>query len=177
MRTARSSTVPGDRDLPLTENPPRQRPLLDRDPPVDRQTLVKILPCPKIRLREVIKLEFSSLDFVPRFFKSLFGGSFPIETNPIQLRVNFIDFATPDVIWLSLMVHMVNSGGSRIFPRGVRQLPKLLLFFKFLPKTAWEWKNLDPRGGGSARPWRPPPLDPPMIPHIFGRNSERQELN
>ena len=28
------------------------------------------------------------------------------------------------------------SGGSRIFPRGVRQLPKLLLFFKFLPKTA-----------------------------------------
>ena len=28
------------------------------------------------------------------------------------------------------------SGRSRIFPRGVRQLPKLLLFFKFLLKTA-----------------------------------------
>ena len=28
------------------------------------------------------------------------------------------------------------SGGSRIFPRGVRQLPKLQLFFRFLPKTA-----------------------------------------
>ena len=53
------------------------------------------------------------------------------------------------------------SGGSRIFPRGVRQLPKSLLFFKFLPKTAWKWKNLDPQGGG-ARPWRPP-LDPPMM--------------
>ena len=51
------------------------------------------------------------------------------------------------------------SGGSRIFPRGVCQLPKLLLFFKFLSKTAWKWKNLDPGGG------RVPgaPLDPPMI--------------
>ena len=46
------------------------------------------------------------------------------------------------------------------FPRGGRQLPKMLLFFNFLPKTAWKWKNLDPQGGG-ARPWRPP-LDPPM---------------
>ena len=41
------------------------------------------------------------------------------------------------------------------FPQGGRQLPKLLLFFTFLPKTAWKWKNLDPQGGG-ARPWRPP---------------------
>ena len=42
------------------------------------------------------------------------------------------------------------------FPRGGgRQLPKLLLFFTFLPKTAWKWKNLDPQWGG-ARPWRPP---------------------
>ena len=40
------------------------------------------------------------------------------------------------------------------FPRGGRQLPKVLLFFNFLPKTAWKWKNLDP--GGGARPWRPP---------------------
>ena len=30
----------------------------------------------------------------------------------------------------------VCSGRSRIFPQGLRQLPKLLLFFKFLPKTA-----------------------------------------
>ena len=29
-----------------------------------------------------------------------------------------------------------SSGGSRIFPGGGRQLPKLLLFFTFLPKTA-----------------------------------------
>ena len=42
--------------------------------------------------------------------------------------------------------------GSRIFPRGVRNLPKLLLFFKFLPKTAWKWKNLDPRGGVPGAP-------------------------
>ena len=46
------------------------------------------------------------------------------------------------------------SGGSRIFPRGVRQLSKLLLFFKFLSKTAWKWKNLDP--GGARIPGGPP---------------------
>ena len=40
------------------------------------------------------------------------------------------------------------------FSPGGRQLPKLLLFFTFLPKTAWKWKNLDP--GGGAHPWRPP---------------------
>ena len=40
------------------------------------------------------------------------------------------------------------------FPQGGRQLPNVLLFFNFLPKTAWKWKNLDPRGG--TRPWRPP---------------------
>ena len=38
------------------------------------------------------------------------------------------------------------------FPQGGRQLPKVLLFFNFLPKTAWKWKNLDPRGGGRAPP-------------------------
>ena len=43
------------------------------------------------------------------------------------------------------------SGGSRIFPGGGgRQLPKLLLFFTFLPKTAWKWKNLDPQGGRAS---------------------------
>ena len=48
------------------------------------------------------------------------------------------------------------SGGSRIFPRGGRQLPKLLLFFTFLPKTAWKWKNLDPQGGGGRASLAPP---------------------
>ena len=63
----------------------------------------------------------------------------------------------------------VHSGGSRIFPGGA-PTPKLLLYFTFLPKTAWKWKNLDPRGG--ARPWRPP-LDPPMF--ITQRNWSQQE--
>ena len=53
---------------------------------------------------------------------------------------------------LDLMSLNEFSGGSRIFPRGVCQLSKLLLFFKFLPKTAWKWKNLDPRGGASLAP-------------------------
>ena len=40
------------------------------------------------------------------------------------------------------------------FPEGVRQLPKVLLFFNFFPKTAWKWKNLDPpRGASLAPPW------------------------
>ena len=51
---------------------------------------------------------------------------------------------------------LITSGGSRIFPGGGRQLPKVLLFFNFLPKTAWKWKNLDPQGGArvpGAPPW------------------------
>ena len=36
------------------------------------------------------------------------------------------------------------------FPQGGRQPPKLLLFFTFLPKTAWKWKNLDPQGGRAS---------------------------
>ena len=55
------------------------------------------------------------------------------------------------------------------FPQGGRQLPKLLLFFTFLPKTAWKWKNLDPRGGGRAS--LAPPLDPPMGMHPTGMQS------
>ena len=55
---------------------------------------------------------------------------------------------------MSLLGCNVISGRSRIFPRGVRQIPKILLFFNFWPKSAWQWKNLDPRGGG-VRPWRP----------------------
>ena len=45
------------------------------------------------------------------------------------------------------------SGWSRIFPRGVRQLPIWDYFTIFLPKTAWKWKNLDL--GGGTHPWRP----------------------
>ena len=61
VRTARSLPYGGfrDRDPPTwTEAPPTpgQRPPLDRDLPVDRQKPVKILPCPKLRLR-VVKME------------------------------------------------------------------------------------------------------------------------
>ena len=50
------------RQRPPGEKPPGQRPptqtpwtetSLDRNPPVDRQTPVKILPCPKLRLLAV----------------------------------------------------------------------------------------------------------------------------
>ena len=64
MRTARS--LPYGVGSPWTETPPLQRPPpdrdcpdrdppdRDRDPPVDRQTPVKTLPYPKLRLRVVI---------------------------------------------------------------------------------------------------------------------------
>ena len=45
-------------------------------------------------------------------------------------------------------------------PGGCANSQKCYYFSIFLPKTAWKWKNLDP---GGARPWRPQPLDPPMI--------------
>ena len=38
------------------------------------------------------------------------------------------------------------------------QLSKWVNFANFLPKTAWKWKNSDPRGHASLAP----PLDPPM---------------
>ena len=47
---------------------------------------------------------------------------------------------------------MVLSGGSRIFPRGVRQLPKLLLFFNFFAKNCVKMKEFEPGGGGGASP-------------------------
>ena len=51
------------------------------------------------------------------------------------------------------------SGGSRIFPRGVRQLPKVLLFFNFVPENCMKMKEFGPPGG---RVPGVPPLDPPM---------------
>ena len=59
---------------------------------------------------------------------------------------------------ISSMYKYVFSGGSRIFPRGVRQLPKVLLFFKFFAENCMKMKEFGPQG---ACPWRP--LDPPMV--------------
>ena len=45
------------------------------------------------------------------------------------------------------------------FSRGGGANSKISYYLaNFFPKTAWNWKNLDP---GGTRPWRPP-LDPPM---------------
>ena len=56
------------------------------------------------------------------------------------------------------------SGGSRIFPRGVRQLPKDAIIFQIFAENCMKMKEFGPPGGGGggARPWRPP-LDPPML--------------
>ena len=43
-------------------------------------------------------------------------------------------------------------GGSRIFPRGVRQLPKVLLFFNFFPENCMKIKEFGPPGGASLAP-------------------------
>ena len=59
----------------------------------------------------------------------------------------------------------ISSGGSRIFPRGGRQLPKIAIIFHIFAENCMKMKEFGPRGGG-ARPWRPP-LDPPMIRNLF----------
>ena len=55
---------------------------------------------------------------------------------------------------LAVVYHMyIYSGGSRNFPRGVRQLPKVLLFFNFFAENCMKMKEYWP---GGAHPWRPP---------------------
>ena len=58
------------------------------------------------------------------------------------------------------------SGGSRILPEGVRQLPKLLLFFKICRKLH-ENERIWTHGGGGGGVSLVPPLDPPMETFIF----------
>ena len=46
------------------------------------------------------------------------------------------------------------SGGSRISPRRGRQLSRggaNIRFCQIFPKTAWNWKNLDPQGGRASK--------------------------
>ena len=55
----------------------------------------------------------------------------------------------------------IPNGGSRIFPRMVRQLPKVLLFFNIFAENCMKMKEFGPPGGGGAS--LAPPLDPPML--------------
>ena len=60
------------------------------------------------------------------------------------------------VLYRLLAALALISGLSKIFLRGA-PIPKVgvlaYYFANFLPKTAWKWKNLDPKG--IAYPWRP----------------------
>ena len=56
-------------------------------------------------------------------------------------------------------IECASSGGSRIFPRGVRQLPKVLLFFNFVSENCMKMKEFGLPGGRASLA---PPLDPPM---------------
>ena len=62
---------------------------------------------------------------------------------------------------------MVNSGGSRIFPRGGANSQKCYYFSIFCRKLHENERIWTP-GGGGARPWRPP-LDPPMVKIILAK--------
>ena len=65
------------------------------------------------------------------------------------------------------------SGGSRISPRRGCQLPRggaNIRFCQIFPKTAWNWKNLDPRGGGGTCPkfyYVDPPLHTILVFWLF----------
>ena len=61
-----------------------------------------------------------------------------------------------------IQINSVCSGGSRIFPRVGRQLPKVLLFFNFFAENCMKMKEFRPPGGGARVPGAPP-LDPPMV--------------
>ena len=52
--------------------------------------------------------------------------------------------------------YMSISGGSRIFQRGVCQLPKVLLFFNFFVENCMKMKEFGPRGGVPGAPLNPP---------------------
>ena len=55
------------------------------------------------------------------------------------------------------------SGGSRIAPRRGRQLSSggpNIRFCQNFPKTAWNWKNLDPRGAAHPKFYY---VDPPLL--------------
>ena len=93
-------------------------------------------------------------------------------TQSKKLFLKFKNFSLvqhPSFVAVTILI----SGGSRIFPRGVRQLPKLLLFFKILPKTAWKWKNLDPQGGRASL--APPPLRSANVDVLQQSNRNHQD--
>ena len=64
------------------------------------------------------------------------------------VRIYTIAFTHFPVIFKTEILDYISiSGGSRIFPRGVRQLPKVLLFFNFFPENCMKMKEFGPPGG------------------------------
>ena len=55
------------------------------------------------------------------------------------------------------------SDGSRSFLMEGPPTPKIGLFLNFWPKTAWKWKNLDPKGHASSAPWIRQCTDTPVL--------------
>ena len=83
---------------------------------------------------------------------SFFRLDSPLPWHSVRNNNRSLDFSAEDLLWHNGTItltetEMDTSGGSRIFPSGVRQLPNLDYFVNFLPKTGWKWKNLDPPGG------------------------------
>ena len=50
-------------------------------------------------------------------------------------------------------------------------------FCQNLPKTGWNWKNLDPQGGASLAPALDPPLKCQQVPEIHEvKNGEKYKI-
>ena len=86
------------------------------------------------------------------------GSSFP-PASVVSYHSSPYQLSDPlSAVWCSLAPPLKNisswiiltSGGSRIFPRGGRQLPKVLLFFNFVPENCMKMKEFGPPGGGRA---------------------------
>ena len=79
--------------------------------------------------------------------------------------------------WFCFRFSSIDSGGSRIFPRGGANSQSGCVYLLFLPKTCFENERIWTPRGGRAQSLVLPPLDPPMIDHNAKNWMKRRKRN
>ena len=100
---------------------------------------------------EICEMKILSDYIITSVVKTQINVPFSIKTSHINMRLN--EYC--QLWYANYKSNTRSSGGSRIFPRGVRQLPKVLLFFNFVPKNCMKMKEFGPQGGARV-PGAPP---------------------
>ena len=145
--------------------PPRERaslaPPVPLDPPLINHLKTEIV----VNIVSNVQSKFDSLKMLLHFFnldtsQATFNKHNVIENNSLLIYRSKLKSPLnyPPISYLSSPF----SGGSRIFLRGVRQLPKVLLFCKFFAENCMKMKEFGFPGGVPA-----PPLDPPIPFHNY----------